>query len=63
MLHGTYQLTGSTSSSPLTLHGRVKFRGGTAAFKHVRGSATETCISKDGGLHGTCTIKAKLTGI
>jgi hypothetical protein len=63
MVHGTYHLSGITSGSPLTFHGHVKFVGGTAAFKHVIGSATETCVSKDGGLHGTCTIKAKLTGV
>jgi hypothetical protein len=54
-----YTVTGPTSVS---YTGTFKYSGGTAAFKHAKGSGTLTCTSPD-GVHTTCTSKGTFTGI
>jgi hypothetical protein len=61
---GTAELTfAATSPTNITYTGTVTYTGGTAAFRHVKGSGTIVCTTTDGGAHKACTVNSRLTGI
>jgi hypothetical protein len=61
---GTFELT-IVASSPtnLTYSGTVTYTGGTAKFRHVRGTGTIACTTIDGGAHKSCVVNSALTGL
>lgn len=53
----------ATSQSNITYSGTVTYLGGTGRFRHVKGSGTIRCTTTDGGVHKSCTVTSKLTGV
>ena len=63
-VRGTVAMTYSaTSPENVTYTGTVTYTGGTAAFKHVKGSGRISCTTTDGGAHKSCIVDSKLTGV
>ena len=57
-IHGRFALHGTQTATT----GTVRFLGGTAAFKHVRGHGRLACKATTGN-ETDCTAVSKLTGI
>ena len=58
---GTYGLSGTLSSGPITTSGPLKITGGTGAYKHAKGSGKLTCTTNNGGKTYTCTATGAAT--
>lgn len=53
------------ASSPknITYSGTVTYTGGTGRFTRVKGTGAISCTTTDGGLHKSCAVDSKLTGV
>lgn len=60
-VHGSYTLSGTLGTGPITASGPLKITGGTGAYKHTRGAGKLTCTTKDGGKTYTCTATGTAT--
>jgi hypothetical protein len=63
-VRGTAAMT-FVASSPtnISYSGTVTYTGGTAAFRHAKGTGTINCTTTDGGAHKACKVSSTLTGI
>ncbi len=60
-VHGKFKLAGSTQTGLSS--GTLTFTGGTAAFKHARGSGTIACKTAANSPLSVCKVKSTFTGI
>ncbi len=58
--HGSYTLSGTLSSGPITATGSVKVTGGTGAYKNMKGTGKLKCTTTDGGKTYNCTTSGTL---
>ncbi len=58
--HGSYKLSGTVASGPITATGSVKVTGGTGAYKNMTGTGKLTCTTTDAGKTYNCTTSGTL---
>lgn len=63
-VRGTAAMTfAATSPGNIAYAGTVRYTRGTGAYRKVRGTGTITCTTSDGGVHKSCTVTSKVTGL
>jgi hypothetical protein len=63
-LHGTFKGTfTATASGAVTYTISARVAGGTAAYRHARGTGSYTCTSANGGTNTICKGHDTLTGV
>ncbi len=58
--HGTYKLSGTVGSGPITAAGSVKVTGGTGAYRNMTGTGKLKCTTSDAGKTYNCTTSGTL---
>ena len=59
--HGTLQLSGTLSTGAINASGHLTVTGGTGAYKHIKGTGTVSCTTKDAGKTYKCKVSGKAT--
>ena len=59
--HGKVRLSGTLGSGPIMVSGRVTVKGGTGAYKHIRGTGKVTCTTTDAGKTYDCKVRGTAT--
>lgn len=58
---GTLKLSGKLGGGTITVSGPVTIKGGTGAYKNIKGTGKATCTTKDAGKTYTCTVSGHAT--
>jgi hypothetical protein len=58
---GTLKLSGKVSGGAVTVSGPVIIKGGTGAYRSMKGTGKATCTTKDAGKTYTCTVSGTAT--
>jgi hypothetical protein len=58
---GTLKLSGKLSGGAITASGPVTIKGGTGAYKDIKGTGKATCTTKDAGKTYRCTVIGSAT--
>ncbi len=58
---GTLKLSGTLNGAVVTASGPVTIKGGTGAYKGIKGTGKVTCTTKDAGKTYSCTVTGNAT--